>query len=1010
MISVLGPLEIRLPDADLTLPGALPARVLVLLTAQAGRPVPVDVIADQLWDGQPPRTARKSIQVIVHRLRRLPGVRERLVRSERGYLLRLTERDCDARRFEATVTDATHRYERGDLAGAAPLLARALALWRGPAFTGFDDMPLVRDEGIRLSDLRLAALETHADIGLRLGHHHRLVAELPGPVAAHPFRERLRGQLMLALYRAGRPAEALAEYRTARALFIEELGVEPGVALQNLHRRILNRDLRLLGPLPTPLRSEPSFLPREASGFTGRTRELEWLDHRAAEESSTAVISSLSGIGGIGKTALMLHWAHRRADRFPDGQFFVELGGAGGLATAKGALHHLLTCLGVPRSELPATLADSAALYRALLADRRALVLIDNAQTADQVRPLLPGAPGCFVVVTSRTGLAGLVARDGAQQIVLRPLSDPEATTLLRRLLGPDRVAAEPDAVAALVALCGGIPLALRIAAAHLCERAEQRIEDYVAELSRRDPVGALAVDGDEHHGVRAVFDASYALLTPEQRAAFAASSAIPGLDFSSETLAAVAAITREQADAILAELVVAGFVEESRPGRYLRHDLIRAYSGEALRSSGTPPTEPLDRLLHHYRRRTTAALELVRPAIRTDSGGDDPVPADAGSSPADTAAAAAWLATEYHNLAAAVTAAATAGMTDHVRGLVEPMWHVCHHHGQVTLWISTFEAVVQAIQEQSAEDAIYPVLNALGNAYVMAGDYDAAIEVHSRCVRAWEAAGAAVDAARARTNLAGSLERLARYPEALTNLDLALRTFRTADLPAHQAYVLCAMGHIHQRLRDFTTAHRCLTEALALVEPTRSHTDLARTLNMLAHVCLDLGRLTDAQRHAEAAAEVAREGGNAHIATMVKTTQASILRAAGRYAESLALSQEAHERIRAMGMPGNECESHLEMGLTYQLAGQPDRALAAYREARRLAEELGELHLRVRGLLGVGSCLRDTDPAAAAAAYREALEIMADLELPEAEDARRALATLPAAPAPPARRPAAAP
>jgi DNA-binding SARP family transcriptional activator len=993
--SVLGSLMLRSSGADVDLPGALPGRTLALLLARAGRPLPVEVIADQLWHGAPPRTARKSIQVIIHRLRRMTGLRDRLVLSESGYLLRLAESECDALAFESAIARATRLYEDGDLPAAELLFARALDMWRGPPFAGVDDVPMVRDESQRLTGLRLAAWENHADTALRLGRHYGVIAELARMVAANPFRERLRGQLMLALYRSGRVAEALQEYRSARASIAEELGVEPGSGLQDLHCQMLNRDPRLLLSAAALVR-EHSFLPRSTPGFTGRRSELDWLDDRARDVSSTAVISSVSGVGGVGKTALMLHWAYLRTDQFPDGQLFVNLGGGEhGLTTPKGALHHLLTCLGVPKPELPVSLEDTAAQYRALLAGRKVLVLLDDARTADQVRPLLPGAPDCFVIVTSRTSLGGLVACDGARQFHLRPLPPGDAMALLRQLLGEARVDGEPEATQRLAEVCGGMPLALRIAAANLSERPDTRVAAYVAELEALGPIAALVVDGDEHHGVKAVFDASYEMLSPAHRAAFRMCGAIPGPDLTRDSVAAGAGITIGEADAALTVLVGTHFVEESRPGRYAMHDLVRGYSREMLQASGTPESEPLDRLLHHYRHVANTALALVRPGLLSTAPVNDHERNSDAAVPSTPAAAAAWLGSEYENLAAAISSAAAQGMADHVQALVDPLWQLCHHYGQTSQWISTFEAVIDAMRRHGAGDAIYPVLNALGNAYVMAGQSEAAIDAHSRCAQAWADAGRTVDAARARTNLAASMERLARYPDALAELARALETFRQADLPSYQAYVLGLMGSVRQRLRDFTGAHACLTEALELLRPTGRNTDLARTLNMLANVCLDLRRIPEASEFVEAAVDVARESGNAHLETMAQTTRASILRALGRYEESLTLSRKAHQAICAMNMPGNECESQLEMGLTYALSGRPEEALEAYRQAQAIAKNLGEVHLRVRALLGLGSCLREIDPDGAVEHLRAALTLMEDLELPEVEDARRVLATL---------------
>jgi DNA-binding SARP family transcriptional activator len=1007
---VLGSWTLRADGADHELPGAMPGRLLALLLCRWGSPLPVDRIIEQLWPGQPPpKTAKKFIQVTIHRLRRLPGMRDRIVLSGRGYHLCLKTEECDALRFLHAVAAARGLADAGDPQAADRVFAEALSLWRTPAFAHFDDVPLVLDESRRLNELRLTVLEDHADIGLSFGRHLTMVEVLARAAAENPFRERLRVQLMVALYRSGRLADALRAYRDARDLMVAELGIEPEAPLQEMHRRILNRDPELLTPDTVPPsaaapRPQRNFLPRGVPAFVGRQQELEWLDVCARDMSGAAVITSVAGMGGVGKTALMIRWAHQRTDLFPDGQLYVNLRGHSGDADAsmRQALHHLLTCLGVPVSELPASLDDATASYRALLAGRRALVLVDDARTADQVRPLLPGGPGCFVVVTSRSSLTGLVACDGARQLTLHPMPDDDAMNLLRQLLGDERLDRESAGVAGLAEICGGLPLALRIAAAHLFDRPQLRVTDYVAELLADSPVAALTVDGDGHRGVKAVLDASLDTLPPSAVRVFHVIGAIPGSDFTRDVVAVAAAVSADEADAALATLVTFHFVEEGRPDRYTIHELLRSYSQDLLRRSGAPETGPLARVLDFYRHVASTALAAVRPGFTTSGStppsGDDRRWPDGVAVPATTAAVTAWFSNEHVNVAAAISEAAEHGMVDDVQALVNPLWQLCHHHGHVGRWIGTFEGVIAGIRRHGAGDAIVPVLNALGNAYVMAGLYERAAEAHAECVRAWTVQGFDVDTARARTNLAASLERMARYPEALTELRLALTTFERHGLAPHYAYVLELMSSIQQRQGHLTASRDNLIEALDLLRKAGLKADTARTLDALADVCVDLGHLDEAETYATEASRVAREYGNRHIETMTKATRALILRARGRYEESLTAAYEAHESFTALGIPGAECENLLQMGLTYSVSGRLREATQTYRRALTIAAGLGEKHLEARALLGIGKSLHGTDPADAMAKTRAALVIFETLAAPEAADARRILAGLGAA------------
>lgn len=992
--SVLGPMTVRAGGVDLEPPCGLPGRMLALLLTQWGqRPLPVDVIADQLWIGSPPRTVRKFIQVIIHRLRRLPGLHERIVWTDLGYLLQMHPGECDAILFEDLLSRASQLVQDGNPQAAEQALSRALRLWRGQAFSGTDDVSMVAAERARLEELRLTAFEDRTDIALELSLHHNLVAELSDAVAVHPFRERLRGQLMLVLYRSGRSVEALEEYRRARALLIDELGVEPGLPLQQLHKRMLDQDANLLGKNAVSVASSASrsFLPRNVPGFTGRQEEFDWLDEVAKEPFATAVISTIAGMGGIGKTALMIHWAHRRAGLFPDGHLHVNLSTFDGLAiNSRQALNHLLSCLGVPTAELPLTIEDAAAQYRALVAGRRILLLIDNAQTADQVRPLLPGAASCLVVITSRADLGGLVAREGARHLTLRPMPYGDSMELLSRLVGGSRIAAEPAAAEQLTGICGGIPLAIRIASAHLTVNPALRIDDYVSGLLMSGPSAALTMQGDEQNGIEAVFGTSVASLPPLPAGVFRVLSCIPGAEVSRDCVAAAANISTDEADAALAILLANHLVEENRPGRYALHDLLRDYAQRLVEASGEPVIEPVDRVLKLYRNVAARAQTLVNAKFVHPIDADCPTAGLGIPMPNTREAAVTWFATEYTNMAAAIATAAAHGMVEHVRALVDPLFQHCYHQGEISMWTATFESVVADMRRHGDDEAIYPVLNTLGNAYSLAGHYEAAIDAHTKCVEAWTRTDRHIDAGRARTNLAGSLERTADYSGAMHHLELALQTFHSAEAASFEAYVLGMMALIHQRLGQLPEARDRLAQALTILRPTALRSDLARTLNTLADVCVELGLLDEASTHVSEAITYARESGDSYLETMATTTQASILRRLGRFEESLDLSQQAHGALHDMGIAGGTCENWLHIGLTYAEWGRTDEALSAYREAESMAAGLGEQHMQGRALWGIGRC--HTDPSIAEENLRGALDIFEQLGVPDAAAVREDL------------------
>ena len=460
---LLGPLTVRSGTAIVQVPRGKQRAVLAALLLNANRVVPVEDLAETLWGSDPPPSARVTIQNYVMRLRKALGDTSECPISTQppGYLIRVDAGDLDVARFEARLTAARAAARDGSWDTAASEARAALALWRGEPLADVDSELLAQREVTRLAELRLQALEARIDADLHLGRNAEVIVELRHLAECHPLREHLRGLLMLACYRDGRQAEALAAYADARRVLVGELGAEPGTGLRELHQRILAADPALELPQverPAADGAEPVVprqLPAAVRHFTGRALELAlltgWVDQAGQERPGTVVISAIGGTAGVGKTALAVHWAHQVADRFPDGQLYVNLRGydTDGPVPAADALAGFLRALGVPGQDIPADADERAARYRSLLAGRRILMVLDNAGSVDQVRPLLPATPGCAAVVTSRDSLAGLVARDGAYRLDLDLLPLPDAIGLLRALIG-ERATADPDAAAEL--------------------------------------------------------------------------------------------------------------------------------------------------------------------------------------------------------------------------------------------------------------------------------------------------------------------------------------------------------------------------------------------------------------------------------------------------------------------------------------------------------------------------------------------------------------------------------
>ena len=456
--------------------------LLAALLFRANQVVPVDELAETLWDGEWPATARVTVRNYVKRLRQALGDvdRSRIVTRADAYLIRVAAGELDLARFEELRGRAGVCARAGRWEEASAALHAALALWRGQPLAGVPSEVLARREWPRLAELRLQAIEDQIEADLQLGRHAELIAGLRQLTEGEPFRERLHELLMLALYRAGRQADALEAYRQARRTLAGELGIEPGPGLRGLHQRILAADPALADP-QLPALSSPSPVPRQLPAgvrhFVGRREEIGLLSALIEETSGavgTVVISAIGGTAGVGKTALAVHWAHQVVGRFPDGQLYVNLRGfepSGTPVTPDEAIRAFLAALGVPDERIPAGLEAQAALYRSLLAGKQMLVVADNARNEAQVRPLLPASPGCLVLITSRRQLSGLAVAEGAHAITLDVLGEADARQLLARRLGAGRVAAEPGPAGELIGLCARLPLALAVTAARAAAR-----------------------------------------------------------------------------------------------------------------------------------------------------------------------------------------------------------------------------------------------------------------------------------------------------------------------------------------------------------------------------------------------------------------------------------------------------------------------------------------------------------------------------------------------------------
>jgi len=864
---VLGPLRVWRGETVLDLGPVQQRVVLAVLALQAGRPVGRQQMINAVWGDAPPRNAVNLVQRHVSGLRRVleperPGHAPSglLAWTEVGYQLTVPKRALDLDVFEGGLSRARAARAAGQLQEAAEALHSALGLWRGPVCDGLSS-PFLDAQADRLDESRISVLEERIELDLAIGVHADLIAELRDLVARHPLRERLYGLLMLALYRVGRQADALTVFRDARRHLHDELGVEPGAALQQLHQQILAADPELVaagaaevGAMTETRRPLPVQLPHQIPDFTGRHAELDRLDALVTGPheniGTSVVITSIAGTAGVGKTALAVHWAHRISAKFPDGQLYVNLRGfdpTGSAMKPAEAIRGFLDAFGVTPQQLPTSLEAQAALYRSLLAGRRVLILLDNAAGEDQVRPLLPGSPGCLVIVTSRNELQGLIVTEGAQPVLVDLMSVPEARQLLSRRIGVSRVAAEAQAVDSIIALCARLPLALMLVAARAATHPGFRLSAFAAELSEAG--GSLdAFDSeDQATNVRAVFSWSYQRLSLSGQRLFRLLGLHFGPDVSLPAMVSLAGMPKEQVRHALAELTRAHLVSERIPGRFAIHDLLRAYATEVAYAH-----DPDDyryaaryRVLDHYLHSAYRADEVL------NRHRDRPFTPAAASvevtpeSPPDQKQALAWFESE-HAVLLAVLRHAT-GFDTHIWQLAWALASFFEYQGHWRDWRDSQTMALDASLRLPDEQAQALSHSLLGSAFVQLSNYDYARTHLQHALGMYGELGDNAGQAYAHHSLARMLERQGLYSEALPHVQEELTLFKAAGNDIGRARALNAVGWFHAQLGDYTQALDCCQQALDLQREIGDRFGQAETYDSLGYAHSHLGHQQEA-------------------------------------------------------------------------------------------------------------------------------------------------------------------
>ena len=899
--------------------------VLAVLLLDAGRAVPERRLVHALWGDARPQGAAEAVRGHVARLRRMvaPLGGPEVSDTRDGYCLTVHRRQVDLYRFRELVRRASAGDR--DPERAAALLRSALALWHGPALADVAGRWLPEEVAPGIDEERLSAVEQRAEFELLLGRQQEVASELRTLVAQHPLRERLLALLMAALQRSGARADALAVYRRARERFAEDLGIEPGGRLRRMYEVIADgRELPLelvggdprvglvgQGAVSEPL-PVPHQLPPDTEAFTGREPELAALDGMfptsGPRPSGRAAVCVITGAGGVGKTALAVHWAHRARRRFPDGQLYVDLLGFGPTQLARPpaeTVRLFLDALGVPPQRIPVSVEAQVGLYRSLMTGRRMLILLDNAADSEQVRPLLPGSPGCLVLVTSRVEPTALIAAEGARTLPLDVLSAAQSRELLLRRLAARQVAADEDVVGDVVSRCAGLPLALSIVAARTQARPGFGLEALIGGLD--GAVAGLDVfdGGDPATNVRTVFSWSYRALSREAARLFRLLGLLRGPEISVAGAASLAGVPVRQANRLLAELGRAHLTIERAPGRYGWHDLLWVYARELTEAqdSGVERQEARHRLFDHYLTSAATGAEYLDEHHRIPLV---PTPPRPGVTPAritDEAQARAWFGRECPLLLAAIRQAQLLGFDAHAWQLASVLRGYLTQQGQLEDQATSHRIALTAAGRVGDSNARAHAHLGLGQALMRLGSDEEADAHLGSALLLFAETGNLVGQAVSHIYLSMLQDRDGDYATGLHHNEQALLLYRQAGHRSGEARSMNNIGWCHAQLGSYEMALRCCEEALDIQREQGNLAGEAAAQDSLGYIHHLMGRHEEAIDYYERALRWRRDARRVPAAlTLSRLGEAQL--AAGRRAAGLATLRRALELLDAMA-PG---------------------------------------------------------------------------------------------------------
>ncbi|MEV4228954.1 BTAD domain-containing putative transcriptional regulator [Streptomyces bobili] len=941
---LLGPLEVEVDRRNVALTGRQRALCAALLL-NADHVVSVDRLTQSVWGARPPSASGARIRALVAEVRRAFGPLGSglLVTQRPGYALRVAPGEVDVHAFEQKIRNAARSAAHGDWAEAHRCQDEALTLWRGDPLP---DLPTMESERRRLTELYTAAQEGRAEADMELGRHRAAAAELVRLTSDHPLRERPHALLMHALHRDGRTADALAVYAALRRHMVNELGVEPSGELCALQQRLLRGDVGLpahvpasRSDLPVEHRQVPRQLPREPRRFVGRSSHLRLLDacRRQAEELVLIV-----GPAGVGKTALALHWAHRIAGGFPDGQLFLDMRGFDGSEpmTPQEALPLLLQGLGCASRDIPLGWEAQAALYRTVLAERRILVVLDDVADASYVRDLLPASNGSLTLVTSRHKLNGLVTLDGAFRVSCDVLDSGEALELISAAVGPDAVAADLESATRLMELCDHLPLALCVASSWISDRPGS-IRDYVRELAERGRLARLHVEGEESVAVRAALDLSYGGLSDEARRAFRLLGLMAGTGRSSAAAGAGAGIDERRMSDLLRLAQRVHLLRDAGGGRSAWHDLVHEYARDrsVAEDAESERGAAIERILDHYLQSVVNVARVCGLYVPWAC----PPPVDwsrprAFGTPDE---AYAWFESEWEDIAAAIGHAAEHGPARFAWQLVDALLDLFHHRRPMSDWIRLAAVAREAAEKSGNLEGQAAMHLSAGNARWRNGDLRGALTEYEAAEILACGAGWLFGEAASLQGKGVTLKLLGKPQEVPPLYRRCLDIYRLLGVTKSAEIMLINMASLYYSLGRLAEAEDAVTEALSLIGEGGGHPHSMALVN-LALILQEQARFAEAMVVLRKCFRVSRDSGSVYGEAVALETLGRVFDDAGDSARAILAYEDALALSRRVGNRNCEVDSLVGLARVKVRISRPDEAARHLDDAREIAERTG--------------------------------------------------------------------